>query len=233
MRYGGVVRNIIGLLAVLAMAIGPLIAHFQIGPPLAGFVPFALGGIVSIVTGLVSVVQVIRGKGLTLGGGLGVLAGLVFFGIALKGAGYPRVNDFTTDPSDPPTFRFAGSIPQNAGRDMSYPQGNVAIQKECCADLHPVVVKAAPSAAFERALGVARTMPTWTVTQSDPAAMVFEAVSTSGLFRFQDDIAVRVRPDADGASRIDVRSKSRDGKGDMGVNAARIRSYSGAIEAAH
>jgi uncharacterized protein (DUF1499 family) len=116
---------------------------------------------------------------------------------------------------------------------MSYPKDYAAVQHECCADLHPAVVKAAPAAAFERALGVARTRPSWTVTQPDPAGLVFEAVATSGLFRFQDDVVVRVRPDADGASRVDVRSKSRDGKGDLGINAARIRAYVVALEAAH
>ncbi|MBW2399988.1 MAG: DUF1499 domain-containing protein, partial [Deltaproteobacteria bacterium] len=39
-----------------------------------------------------------------------------------------------------------------------------------------------------------------------------------------DDIVVRVR--RDGAdSIVDVRSKSRDGRGDMGANAARIRLF--------
>ncbi len=231
MRYGRTMRNTIGLLAVLGMGIGPLVAHFQIGPPLAGFVPFALGGLVAVVTGIVSLVQAMRGRGLTMGGGLGVLAGLVFLAIARQGMGHPRINDFTTDPADPPAFVFAKSIPQNAGRDMIYPKEWAAIQQACCADLHPAAVKAAPSEAFERALAVARTMPSWTVTKTDPAAGVFEAVATSGLFRFQDDIAVRVRPAADGTSRVDVRSKSRDGKGDLGKNAERIRNYVGVLEA--
>jgi uncharacterized protein (DUF1499 family) len=51
---------------------------------------------------------------------------------------------------------------------------------------------------------------------------VIEATDTSRVFRFVDDIAVRIRSDANG-SRIDVRSKSREGKGDLGANAARIR----------
>ena len=37
-------------------------------------------------------------------------------------------------------------------------------------------------------------------------------------------VSIRVRP-ADGGSVIDLRSKSRDGQGDMGVNAARIRAF--------
>jgi len=56
-------------------------------------------------------------------------------------------------------------------------------------------------------------------------AGALEAVATSRLFGFQDDIVVRVRPEGEGGSRVDVRSKSRDGKGDRGVNAARIRSF--------
>jgi uncharacterized protein (DUF1499 family) len=44
------------------------------------------------------------------------------------------------------------------------------------------------------------------------------------IFRFVDDIVVRVRP-SNGGSIVDVRSKSRDGRGDMGANAARIRAF--------
>src|SRR5207247_4988307 len=64
-----------------------------------------------------------------------------------------------------------------------------------------------------------------TVTRSDPSAGLLEAMATSRLFGFHDDIAIRVRPEADGTSRIDMRSKSRDGQGDFGVNAARIRTF--------
>ena len=45
---------------------------------------------------------------------------------------------------------------------------------------------------------------------------------------FVDDVVVRIRPDGDG-SRIDVRSKSRDGQGDLGANANRIRAFSQAL----
>src|SRR5438093_431743 len=71
-----------------------------------------------------------------------------------------------------------------------------------------------------------------TVTRSEPSAGLLEATATSRLFGFQDDIAIRVRPEADGTSRIDMRSKSRDGQGDFGVNAARIRTFVQAVEAA-
>jgi uncharacterized protein (DUF1499 family) len=232
MRYGRRVRNAIGLGAVLAMAIGPLLAHFAVTRPLMGFVLFALGGLVALLTGLVSLVQLVRGRGLTIGGGLGVLAGLVFFLIARQGAGYPRINDFTTDPPDPPIFVFAATLPENAGRDLAYPASFAATQAECCADLHPAKLAAPPAAAYDRALRLATTMPTWQVTRADASAPAIEAVATSKLFRFQDDIVIRIRPDGTGGSRVDMRSKSRDGKGDMGANATRIRAFIDALEAA-
>jgi uncharacterized protein (DUF1499 family) len=49
-----------------------------------------------------------------------------------------------------------------------------------------------------------------------------EAVAVSRVFRFTDDIVIRIRPSSDGGSRVDIRSRSRDGKGDLGVNAQRI-----------
>ncbi len=230
MRYGPRVRNTIGVLAALAMAVGPLVAHFEITPPLAGFGLFALGGLVGLVTGIASIVQRLRGRPLTVGGGLAVVAGLLFIGIASRGRGYPRINDFTTDLADPPAFEFAGTLPENKGRDLSYPPAFAAVQRACCADLHPATMPVPPNAAYERALKVATSMPTWRVTRADATGPSVEAVATSGLFRFKDDIVMRVRPDPAG-SRVDVRSKSRDGQGDLGANAARIRALVAALQA--
>ena len=52
-----------------------------------------------------------------------------------------------------------------------------------------------------------------------------EAVATSFLFGFKDDMVIRVT-ETDGAQvKIDVRSKSRIGKSDLGQNAKRIRRF--------
>ena len=88
------------------MVLGPLLAHFAVVPPLAGFAMFALGGIVAAIVGLVSLVQLVRGYGLTAGGALGLIAAVAFVFLATsQGRGHPRINDFTTDPADPPAFR--------------------------------------------------------------------------------------------------------------------------------
>jgi uncharacterized protein (DUF1499 family) len=51
-----------------------------------------------------------------------------------------------------------------------------------------------------------------------------EATDTTRWFGFKDDVVIRVRPHEAG-SRVDVRSKSRVGRGDAGTNAARIREF--------
>jgi uncharacterized protein (DUF1499 family) len=231
MRYGRRVRNAIGLLAVLAMGLGPLFANLGVVPPIGGFAMFALGGIVALVTGLVSLIGLARGRRLTLGGGLAAGAGIVFLALATRSSGHPRINDFTTDLAEPPGFVFAATLEGNEGRDLSYPPDFAAIQRECCADLRPGKLLVPPPVAYERALKVAQSMPTWRVTRGDAAALAIEAIATSRVFNFVDDVVIRVRPEGAG-SRVDVRSKSRVGKGDVGANTARIRAFVAALESA-
>ncbi len=212
------------------MVVGPLLAWLRLVPALAGFASFALGGIVATVVGLASVVQVVRGRAFGRGSAVALVAGGLFLILAVRRAGVPAINDFTTDPADPPAFHHAALIPANTGRDMSYPPAFASVQRACCADLHPAKVKASKEEAVARARRVADQMPSWRVTAADPTSGTIEAVATSRLFGFQDDIVIRVRQEPDGTSRIDMRSKSRDGKGDLGVNAARIRAFVAAVE---
>ena len=223
-------RSRIGLLAAAVFVLGPVLATLRAIPAIVGFVLFALGGLVAILVSIASVVALLRGRRLAPGGAAAIAVALVFVAIAARSAGVPRINDFTTDPGDPPSFVHAATLPGNAGRDMGYPPAFAAIQQACCADLRPARLAVGTPDAFVYARKMAEGMPAWTVTDADPAAGRIEAVATSRLFGFQDDIVIRVRPDGDGASRIDMRSKSRNGQGDLGVNAARIRTFVAEVE---
>jgi uncharacterized protein (DUF1499 family) len=222
--------DILGLVAMALFVLGPLLAWLRLVPALTGFVAFALGGLLALVVTVIGVIRAIRGRGFGRGGVLAAtVATLVFVWSAARRAGGPLMNDFTTDPADPPAFKQAAAEPANAGRDLSYPAGFAEQQRACCADLAPMRLAAPPPAAFVQVEAVATTMPRWRVTRRDPAAGELEAVATSELFGFQDDIALRVRPDPAGGSRVDMRSKSRDGKGDQGANAVRIRAFRDAL----
>jgi uncharacterized protein (DUF1499 family) len=221
----------LGFLAVLALVIGPLLAWLRWVPGIVGFVIFALGGILALVVTILGVIRAIRGRGY----GPGVLAAtlglLVFVSLAARGRGAPRINDFTTDLTDPPAFKQAASDPTNSGRDMSYPPAFADVQRACCGDLAPMHLPNPPPATFAMVELVAAGMPNWKVTRQESSAGELEAVSTTPLFGFHDDIIVRVRPDPAGGSRVDMRSKSRVGQGDLGANAARIHAFEAALQA--
>ena len=182
--------------------------------------------IVSLVTGIIALV--------TGGGGAAaraMLPGLLVVGaIALVltlggGGGYPRINDITTDVDAPPRFVYAASIPANHGRDMSYPGAAFATQqREGYGEILPLPLADLPAEAFARVQKAARSMDGWTITREDAAAGALEGTQSSGLFRFVDDFVVEVRA-AEGGSLVHMRSKSRDGQGDLGVNAARIATF--------
>lgn len=98
-------------------------------------------------------------------------------------------------------------------------------------DLQPLTVALPPPLVFTAALGVARALPRWTVVRSDPAAGLIEAEARTRLWRFVDDVTIRVIP-GQGGTTISVRSASRVGKGDLGQNARNIRTFFGALRRA-
>jgi uncharacterized protein (DUF1499 family) len=80
---------------------------------------------------------------------------------------------------------------------------------------------------FDAALTTARAQG-WDVTTNDRDRGHIEAVSTTRLFRFKDDVTIDVTRDGDSAV-VNVRSHSRIGKGDFGTNARRIRRFQAEI----
>ena len=64
----------------------------------------------------------------------------------------------------------------------------------------------------------------WDIVAVAPQDFRIEATDTTLLFGFKDDVVIRVSA-ASGGSRVDVRSLSRVGRSDFGVNANRIRKY--------
>lgn len=146
---------------------------------------------------------------------------------------YPTINDITTDSANPP--QFVAALPARAAEQaVSAAYGGVAtaqLQQAAYPDIAPVIVAAPPSTAFARALSAARAMRFWTILTDDPRKGIIEASATTLYFGFTDDIVIRVTPEGAG-SRVDIRSHSRQGSGDLGVNAARVRTYLAALKAA-
>ena len=94
-------------------------------------------------------------------------------------------------------------------------------------DLSPFIAKSPPSETFDAALKLVEEMG-WKIIDVDATNGRIEASDTSFWYGFTDDIVIRV-VEENGSSRVDIRSLSRVGKSDVGVNAARIRSYISAL----
>ncbi len=142
----------------------------------------------------------------------------------------PPIHDITTDTDNPPAFKavLAARAAEHAGAvnydDPKLPQ----LQKTAYPDLAGLKSALPVAKAFNEALHVAKSMPGWTIIASEADTGHIEASQQSRWFRFTDDIVIRVSSDVAG-SRIDMRSTSRQGHSDYGVNAARIRVYLGAL----
>jgi uncharacterized protein (DUF1499 family) len=161
---------------------------------------------------------------------MGFLATGSIAALAWKASRVPAIHDITTDTAQPPAFVAILPLREGAVNPVEYGGAEVAAkQQKAFPDIAPVTLNVPPGRAFDRALAATRAMG-WDLVASDPASGRIEATDTTFWFGFKDDVVVRVTPQANG-SRIDVRSLSRVGGGDIGANAARIRKYLAAIKA--
>ena len=216
----------ISLVAVFLLVVGPLLAFLGVLPGFVGFLAFALGALVGFIGVVAGIVGALKGQpkpGL-VAVALGLLAIVAVLFPAMAAGKHPRINDISTDLEDVPAFTKASSLPGNEGRNLGYPEEFKPIVRESYKDLKPLRVSAPPDAVFEKAVALAKEQPRWQVTAVDPQARTLEGVVETGLFRFRDDFVVRVKPDGE-ATRVDMRSKSRVGKGDLGANAQRIGQF--------
>lgn len=62
----------------------------------------------------------------------------------------------------------------------------------------------------------------WTLDHRDEELGIFSVSCRSLVFRFVDDLTVWVSLDRDGLTRVEALSRSRVGRGDLGVNRRRI-----------
>ncbi len=193
----------------------------------------ALGAVVSLVGLGASLPRGYRGMALSI---VGVLVGGYFafqgmqFGVTVKSV--PFIHDITTDTVNPPQFvavvparEAEGANPHEyAGPELA------AKQNYGYPNLTGYVTEASVSDAFEAAHQTAIGMG-WQIVDVVPAEGRIEATEVSFWYGFKDDVVIRVSSDGEGAeTRVDVRSLSRTGASDLGVNAARISAFITALD---
>ncbi len=221
---------------VLLILLGVAIFIVRSGNWQLGLGMYALSGLASLALLALFAVQFLLPKlkeqrGATLRSALPALPGAVLLVMAMQSAKVPPIHDITTDTADPPIFEAAPALRGENSNPIVSDEEVVAQQIEAYPDLAPLRSPRSFASSYNLALRTAQGMG-WEITREDPNAGFIEAVDTTALMQFKDDVVIRVRTNADG-SIVDLRSVSRVGRSDLGANAARIRKFQRAfIEAA-
>lgn len=221
--------SLIGLgLATAGRAFAPDIAA-RLEPPLVIAVA-AIAAAAAIVLGILASLAAPRGSGkpgvlsALFGVGLGLVAAYIPLSWRLAAQTLPPINDVSTDTRDPPQLVALLPMRGDATTAAEHAGDRVArLQAAGYPDIGSVMLPVAPSEALTRTEQVARALG-WNVVAVEPDDGRIEAIAVTPWFGFHDDIVIRVRPVPEG-SRIDIRSKSRQGLSDLGANARRVRAF--------
>ncbi len=115
------------------------------------------------------------------------------------------------------------------------PNDALACLPEFCAakaDLAAPVFARPPADLFSAVQDAVAREPRLALVNADAGQGTLRYVQRSPLLGFPDTVNVKVAPMAGGGSAVLLYSRSQIGKGDMGVNRARIERWLGLIEAA-
>lgn len=137
----------------------------------------------------------------------------------------PAIHDISTDLEDPPAFVALREERQASPNGVDHPGEETARQqRDAYPEVAPLHVAAEPSTVFAEAEAVARDLG-WRIVEADPAEGRIEAVDRTLWFGFRDDVVIRITEADDGRTQVDIRSASRVGQSDLGVNARRVEDF--------
>jgi len=229
----------LAFIAVGAAVIGLCLARYDLIPKMVGFMAFLGGGAASVLALLLGLAALIAGRKGRLPGRGQVIAAIavsvLYVGFLatrpLAAGDAPALHDISTDLANPPQFEVLPLRADNlagVGTLDNWRQ----IHAQAYGDLGPVTIAKPVPAVTADAVRLAEEAG-WRVAISDTARGHVEATASVSFIRFQDDVVIRIVPVDDGRhSRVDMRSVSRVGIGDLGVNARRIRAFLASLAAA-
>jgi len=99
-------------------------------------------------------------------------------------------------------------------------------------DLQPRSYAAPPEQVLAAVKEALASLPRWQLvgSGSGPGGARVEAVHATRLWRFKDDVTIKLTREA-GRTKVSVRSKSRLGRADFGQNARNVRELLAALDA--
>ncbi|WP_334014572.1 DUF1499 domain-containing protein [Alteromonas sp. S167] len=141
-----------------------------------------------------------------------------------KASAVPPIHDITTDVTNPPEFVAIAPLREGAPNPVSYEGGDVTKQQ---LEAYPEIkTQLLPQSINEVYIAAERAIDAlgWERVTEGALPNTLEATDTTTWFGFKDDVVVRLTIQNDD-TLVDVRSKSRVGKSDLGKNAQRIDAF--------
>jgi len=167
--------------------------------------------------------------------------------VGLAGFQAPAIHDISTDLARPPVFVFAQAERGPQDNTLQYGGDSLAEQQRLAyPQLVPLHLSANKAEVWAAAKAVIAENH-WRVLGEDKSQGHIEAVATTRVMGFDDDIVIRIsaeavstktaaenrdqeKPPAVEKLIVDVRSVSRVGVSDLGANAARIEGFLAALQ---
>lgn len=232
----GYVVKLGGLVAIVAVALGVMSGTgYKLGwwgiPgafQMLQYAVYSAGGAVALgLVGLIFTKQ--RGlAGATFA--TGAVIGLFVVMQVMTARNVPPIHDISTDTDNPPQFVEIVALRGETSNPLDY--ANKEVQEGFYTDIKPLELNIGTGPCHAQAAATAKGQG-WEMVNVDAQALIIEATDTTFWFGFKDDVVIRISGD-NMTCRVDMRSVSRVGKSDVGVNADRIMAYMAALkEAVH
>ncbi len=225
-----------GILALVVAIGGAYIAGLDLIPKMAGLGSIFVGTVLAVIGTICAIAALLMNSKHKAGVGKTALIGLLLSGghagfmvsRAAVSQSVPPIHDITTNLVDPPKF-----VNLKLRDDNLVGVGTIAkwqeLHRASYGDIKPLIIARPVANVIDTAERLAAERG-WTIAVADPVEGRLEATASVSLIKFQDDITVRAVAMPDGkATQVDMRSVSRIGVSDLGVNAKRVREFLAAL----
>lgn len=220
--------SLVGLIAFLMVVLpGPLYKFniVELGTAFAGFRLGVYVGGAALALLLVQVLFMRKTVSLT-----SAVVTVIFAAVAIAmpinmmntAKSVPPIHDISTDLINPPEFVAVVPLRADAPNPVAYAgEETAAQQRKAYPELQSLEYN---QTQLELVAATTKAMENlgWELVNSDVNNGIVEATDTTIWFGFKDDVVVRIN-DKGSKRVVDIRSKSRIGKSDLGKNAQRIK----------
>ena len=136
----------------------------------------------------------------------------------------PAIHDITTDLETPPEFVAMERLRADAPNPPEYSGEETAnAQREAYPEIEPLMINDDVQRVMDEAVMLV-VKRGWELVAINRQEGRIEATENLAWFGFKDDVVLRFSETEEG-TRVDMRSKSRIGRSDVGVNAKRIEQF--------